>query len=137
MARAVKRFLPALLALLAISCATPTVPNRSLAGQWGGQHVGLVMGKASGRLAYDCAAGTIDQPLVTDSSGRFAATGTHTPGQGGPDRVGHVPPSYLARYSGSVRGDTMTLAVDVPALNTRIGPTTLRRDADPILLRCL
>ena len=137
MARAVKSRLPMLLALIAASCATPAASGRSLAGKWGGQHVGLVMGEANGRLDYDCAAGTIDGPITADAAGRFAATGTHTPGQGGPNRIGSTPPSYPARYSGNARGDTMTLAVDVPALNTRIGPITLRRDADPILLRCL
>lgn len=125
------------LATMVASCATPTAADRSLTGRWGGQHVGLDMGAASGRLDYDCAAGTIDQPLNADSVGRFIAIGTHTPGQGGPDRVGYSPPSYPARYSGSVRGDVLTLTVDVPAINARIGPYALRQDAEPILLRCL
>lgn len=126
-----------LLAALVSGCATPLAGDRSLAGSWGGRHVGLDMGRASGRLAYDCAAGTIDGALTADAAGRFAATGTHTPGQGGPDRIDYTPPSYPARYSGSIRGETMTLIVDVAALGARIGPYTLRRGAEPILLRCL
>lgn len=126
-----------LLAMIAASCATPASSDRSLAGNWGGQHVGLVMGEANGRLDYDCAAGTIDGPMTADAAGRFAAPGTHTPGQGGPDRIGFTPPSYPARFSGNARGDTMTLTIDVPDLNVRIGPYTLRRDAEPMLLRCL
>lgn len=126
-----------LFAAMVAGCATPVVADRSLAGRWGGQHVGLEIGEASGRLDYDCAAGTIDGPLVADTAGRFAVTGTHTPGQGGPDRIGYVPPSYPARYTGSVRGNTMTLVVDVSGINARIGPYTLRRGAEPMLLRCL
>ena len=95
------------------------------------------MNEASGQLDYDCAAGTIDQPLLADSNGRFSASGTHTPGHGGPDRINHVPTAFPARYSGNVKGDTMTLAVDVPALGTRIGPYMLRRDTEPTVMRCL
>ena len=126
-----------LFAAMVAGCATPGATERPLAGPWGGQHVGLDMGEANGRLDYDCAAGTIDQPLITDPAGRFAAVGTHTPGQGGPDRIDYAPPSYPARYNGSVRGDVMTLVVDVAAINARIGPYTLRRGVEPILLRCL
>ena len=126
-----------LAAALVTGCATPAASPRTIIGQWGGQHVGLVMDEARGRLAYDCAAGTIDGPVTTDAAGRFAATGTHTPGQGGPDRIGHTPPTYPARYSGSVRGETMTLIVDVAAIGARIGPYTLRHGAAARLLRCL
>ena len=126
-----------LLAALVAGCATPTAADRPLTGSWGGRHVGLVIGEASGRLDYDCAAGTIDGPLIADAAGRFTATGTHTPGQGGPDRIDYTPHAHPARYTGSVRSDTMTLVVDVPSINARIGPYTLRRGADPILLRCL
>lgn len=126
-----------LAATLVTGCATPTPSPRTIIGQWGGQHVGLVMGEQSGRFAYDCAAGIIDGPLTTDAAGRFTATGTHTPGQGGPDRIDYTPPSHPARYSGTVRGDTMTLIVDVAAIDARIGPYALRRGVQPQLLRCL
>lgn len=126
-----------LAALLVLTgCATMAI-DRSIAGRWGGQHVGLEMGEASGRLDYDCAAGTIDGPVLLDAAGRFAATGTHTPGTGGPAQVGVTPPAHPATYSGSVRGDTMTLEIEVPAIGARIGPYTLRRGTEPVLLRCL
>jgi hypothetical protein len=133
----VKRAAVIVLALAAAGCATPQPAGRTLVGRWGGQHVGLDVGPAGARLAYDCAAGTVDQPLVAAADGRFTATGTHTPGHGGPDRVGEVPLSYPARYSGRVRGDTMTLRVDVAGLDSRLGPFTLHRGAPANLLRCL
>ncbi len=118
------------------SCATPAAPPNELSGRWGGEHVGLSFDGASGRLDYDCAAGTIDGPLVPRADGSFVATGTHTPGHGGPDRVGEVDPSFPARYSGHVRGNVMRITVRV-ANGVLIGPYTLRRGAEPMLLRCL
>lgn len=123
------------LSLLALtSCASvPTGP--ALTGAWGGDHVGLTLQPAGGSLDYDCASGTIG-PVTMLSGGRFTATGTHSPGHGGPDRVDEVPARLGAVYSGSVRGDTMVLNVSVdPA--TVLGPYTLRRGAQPNLLRCL
>lgn len=126
-----------LAALLVAGCETITAPAR-VSGQWGGEHVGLMLNEGGGgALDYDCAAGSIDGPVMTDTAGRFIATGTHTPGHGGPDRIGQVPPRHPATYSGSVRGDLMTLVIDVPAIAARIGPYRLRRGAMPNLMRCL
>ncbi|MCY7338985.1 MAG: hypothetical protein LH465_03400 [Sphingomonas bacterium] len=131
------RRLALLVALLVSGCAA-TPLRAPVTGQWGGEHVGLMLNSGGGgALDYDCAAGSIDGPVVTDAAGRFTATGTHTPGHGGPDRVGEVPPRHPATYSGSVRGDVMTLVIDVPAIAARIGPYTLRRGAMPNLMRCL
>lgn len=124
------------LALLA-GCATPASSLQPLSGVWGGPHIGIVFEPGGGKVEYDCGAGTIAGPVEPGAGGAFEARGTHTPGQGGPERIGFTPPSFPARYSGSVRGDTMTLLVDVPAMKARIGPYTLRRGAEPMLLRCL
>lgn len=122
--------------LLAAACAT--VPaSGPLTGSWGAKHVGLVLTGSGAQLDYDCAAGTIDGPLIVQPDNRFTAAGTHTPGTGGPAQAGVTPPSYLARYSGSVSGDVMTLRVDVPSQGIVIGPYTLRRGAEPALMRCL
>jgi hypothetical protein len=118
------------------ACAT-TVPEGPVIGSWGGEHVGLTLDGASGRLEYDCAAGTIAGPLIPARDGSFAATGTHTPGQGGPDRIDYAPPSYPARYTGTVDRETMTLRVSVPSRDLTLGPFRLRRDAEPRILRCL
>lgn len=132
------RFLyPQLLAAALSGCAAVSPPGGPLTGSWGANHVALTLDAGGGRVEYDCAAGTIDGPLVLDGAGRFAATGTHTPGQGGPARLDEVPPSYPARYSGSVRGDSMQLRIAVPARGLALGPYELRRGADGNLTRCL
>ena len=126
----------ALAALLA-GCATTKPAVQSLTGSWGGTHVGLVLDAAGGRLEYDCAAGTIDGPVIVDGQGEFHEKGTHTPGAGGPVRQDQVSPAYPALYHGSVRGDRMTLRVMVPSRGTVIGPHELRLGAEPVLMRCL
>ena len=131
---------PILLVAIAMAACVPVAPAAPagpLVGQWGGQHVGLMLDSSGGTLDYDCAAGRIDGPVLPGRDGRFVAAGTHTPGTGGPERIGEARPSYPARYSGSVSGDWMTLRVDVPDRGIVIGPYRLRRGAQPMLMRCL
>lgn len=107
-----------------------------LTGEWGGRHVGLKLGETSGVLDYDCAAGTIEGPLIPRRDGTFEANGTHTPGIGGPERVGEARPSYRARYSGAVRGSRMTLEARLEN-GAALGPFTLARGTLPTIFRCL
>ncbi len=129
-------FAPALLLLLAAGCASVPPAGVPLTGRWGGDHAGLELTPTGGTLDYDCAAGRIDGPLLSRADGTFQASGTHTPGTGGPERVGVVPPSFAARYDGAVRGDRMTLQVRVEN-GVLVGPFMLRRGAEPMLMRCL
>ena len=124
-------------ALLLGGCQSAAAPAGPLVGEWGAQHVGLVLDAEGGRLEYDCAAGMIAGPIRPDRSGRFRAEGTHTPGQGGPDRIDYVPPRLPALYEGRVTGDRMTLRVRVVPTGLELGPFTLRRGAQPMLTRCL
>ena len=130
-----KGLAPAMPLLVLAACASVPEVGAPLTGSWGGAHVGLILGEAGGTLEYDCASGRIG-PVVPRPDGTFGAVGSHTPGTGGPERIGEVPPTYEARYSGRVRGDTMTLQVAV-ANGAAIGPLTLERGAKPIILRCL
>ena len=126
------------IAVAALSgCTSLRVAPPPLTGSWGGMHVGLSLDAAGGRLDYDCAAGAITGPVLVDPAGRFRATGTHTPGTGGPVRQGEVPPAFPATYRGQVRGDAMTLTISVASRGLAIGPYQLRRGAEPRLLRCL
>lgn len=133
------RFIPAALAAIALAaCAAPAMIQSGdlVTGGYGGPHIGLSLDAAGGRLEYDCASGTIDGPLTTDSLGRFSSTGRHTPGEGGPDRAGDAPRSYPARYLGQARGDILTLRVEVEGAASP-GSFRLARGAEPRLLRCL
>jgi hypothetical protein len=128
---------PALLIGVALgACASVPASGGPLTGEWGGEHVGLKLSEAGGTLDYDCAAGTIDDPVMPRRDGTFEAGGRHTPGTGGPERVGEVRPAYRARYSGSVRGNRMILEGRVEN-GVALGPFTLVRGAEPIIMRCL
>ncbi len=116
-------------------CASLTEPTH-LSGQWGGLHISLLLQGGLGTIEYDCASGTIDTVIFPARDGRFTATGTHRPGQGGPVRVGQIFTSHRATYSGTVVKDRMTLSARLED-GTTIGPFTLTRGAPGELLRCL
>jgi len=125
----------ATLLLAACQAAPPAPAGAALTGSWGGEHVGLELSATNGRLDYDCAAGTIGEPVRPDASGRFTARGMHTPGTGGPERVNVPRPQLEATYTGQVSGDRLTLSVRTP--DAELGPFSLARGAEPMLMRCL
>ena len=116
-------------------CQSLPAAQGPLSGRWAGPHISLELGAAGGRIDYDCAHGTVG-PILAGSGGNFVAEGTHTPEHGGPVRADEVPPVLITHYSGSVRGDRMTLLGRVEN-GIMLGPFDLRRDAEPILTRCL
>lgn len=110
--------------------------SRSLApGLWGGDHVRMVVSRVGARLEYDCAASTIDQPIILDAGGRFTAKGSYTPERGGPQGIGQAA-AGRARYVGRVRADVMRLTVTLENAKEPVGVFTLRRGDDPLLTKC-
>jgi hypothetical protein len=110
---------------------TPTPPpSQTLTGNWGGDHVGLAIGRGGATLTYDCAHGTIDQLFVVDGYGRFDLRGTHTPENTTP------PVLHPARYTGTTNGLTMTLEVTMTDTGKSAGSFALTAGAPPRLTRC-
>lgn len=105
--------------------------------EWGGQHIGMVVLASGATIEYDCASGTIDEPLIADSRGAFTARGTHTRGHGGPVMIGETPDRHPARYSGSTDGKSMTLTVTMTDSGENVGTFTLIRGASPAVFKCL
>jgi len=129
----------AILAAAAIgagACAeAPLGPLAS--GQWGGEHVGMVVTSSGASLEYDCASGTIDAPIEIQDGGRFLAAGTHTFEHGGPVREGESPDTHPAEYRGRVSRGTMNLTVTLTDTTLTIGQFTLVRGGTPIVFKCL
>lgn len=105
--------------------------------EWGGQHIGMVVLTGGATIEYDCASGTIDEPIAVGSQGSFTVKGTHTRGHGGPLMIGEVPDRHPARYTGSTDGKSMTLNVTLTDSNQTLGTFTLTRGAAPAVLKCL
>lgn len=129
---------PLLAAFFSIAAQCPSnLAGTVITGGWGGNHIGLTAMADRSQIEYDCAAGSIQGPIVLDAAGRFSATGTHTIGHGGPVRVDEVPDVHPARYDGRVQGNTMELRVVLTDRNQEIGTFRLERNAQPMVMRCL
>ncbi|MGH9366274.1 MAG: hypothetical protein ACRD3M_01210, partial [Thermoanaerobaculia bacterium] len=91
---------------------------------------------AGAEVEFDCAAGSVDEPFLVDPSGRFDLLGTwwFTPPV---VFEGWEPEKRPARYSGLVRGRTMTLTVLRLDDSQPLGSFTLVLDQTPRILRCL
>ena len=107
------------------------------AGEWGGRSVGLVVTSTGATLDWDCANGTIDQPIVLDESGHFDVTGVHVREHGGPIRQGERDDAHPARYTGTVDSGTMLLTVTLTDTNESMGTYTLTLGVAPQIFRCL
>ena len=87
--------------------------QRISTGLWGGQHISINVTAKSATIEYDCATGVINGPLVVDTDGRFNLRGTHRMERGGPVRADETPSDHPATYTGTIKGDTMTLTLKV------------------------
>jgi hypothetical protein len=119
-------------------CGTPAAPDGRVAiGSWGGVSIRLDVTAAGATVEYDCAHGTIDQPLVVDRDGRFSATGTHVREHGGPIRLDDPPDRHPARYAGQVSGTSMRLSVTLLDTSQVIGTFDAVFGANARVLKCL
>lgn len=105
-------------------------------GDWGGEHIGLSVAERGATVEYDCANGTIDEPLVA-VEGRFTALGTHIREHGGPIREGETADKHPARYEGRIDGGTMTLEVVLTDSGEKVGAFKLVRGQSPHVFKCL
>lgn len=102
------------LMLLMISVAARIQKMRHIStGLWGGPHISMKVGAKSATIEYDCANGVINGPLTIDASGNFKLRGTHRAERGGPIRADESNEGHPATYSGSIKGNEMTLTLKV------------------------
>jgi hypothetical protein len=124
------------LAIVAGCAVTGPAPlGVPLTDVWAGEHARLDLTSSGGAIEYDCARGTVSEPVRPDGDGRFAATGFHVREHGGPIREGEAVDSVRALYLGSVVGDRLTLRV--VAGGDTLGPFLLRRGGAAQLRKCL
>jgi hypothetical protein len=114
----------------------PRKMQRMQPGMWGGQHIRLDINGNSTSIDYDCAHGTIDGPLTLDSKGQFTWRGIHSRERPGPVRENQNSNDQRAVYTGSVKGDTMTLTVKLADTNEVIGTFVLTRGKPGRVFKC-
>jgi hypothetical protein len=105
-------------------------------GMWGGNHIGLAASAGGAQIDYDCAHGSIDEPIVLRADGSFEAFGTHVLERPGPIPYGQPEDSHPARYSGITDGKTMTLTVTMIDLDRQVGTFVLYYGQTPKVFKC-
>jgi hypothetical protein len=133
-----------LIALLSTCCATATLlvsagPRVRLIrdGSWGGAHVQMNVEGGKAELQFDCATASINGPLKFNSAGRFSLTGVFVREHGGPVRVDEKPNSRPARFSGVIKGYSLTLTIVLSDTGESMGTYHLIRGKQGRVMRCL
>ena len=123
-----------LLLLVTFVAARTQKMKRIATGVWGGQHINIKVGAKSATIEYDCATGVIDGPLVVDANGKFDLRGTHRTQHGGPIRADETANDRPAKYTGSIKGNTMTLTLRLDDADDET--FTLERGREGEIFRC-
>ncbi len=135
----------ALAIVLAIACGGSRSPTDARAagvattirsGSWGGPHVSLTSADSGATLDFDCAHGSIPAPLSVGADGSFRLSGTFVQEHGGPIGIGATGDSQAATYSGTTRGDSMSLSIDLIRDKTTVGPFTLEFGNSGQIFKC-
>jgi len=134
-AKALMRLLPL---LLVVACAAgpgaASRLDRVPKGEWGGEHVRLTVTDAGGTIEFDCAHGSLDEPLMLDTDGRFDAKGTLVT-EGGPTRKDETENASPARYHGESDGRHISLEVTLEG-GASAGTFSLVRGGPARLFKC-
>ncbi|MCH7964280.1 MAG: hypothetical protein IH950_09475 [Bacteroidetes bacterium] len=126
-----------LLLIIWIFCGCSSISQIDLTGKWGGEHIGIVVSDSSATLVYDCAHGTIDEPIIPDDDGKFEVRGVHVFEHGGAIRIDETPDEHPALYKGHIVGNEMTLILVITDTDTEIDTFSLTRGVDPLIHKCL
>lgn len=110
---------------------------RMTKGTWGGNHISMQVTDEGAKVEYDCAHGTISEPLRVDSQGKFSARGTHVRERGGPQRADDEDKGEPVIYSGSTDGKTATFTITNSATDEVIGTFTLTLGKPGRITKCL
>ena len=99
--------------LLALSAFPQGGNEASSDSIWGGEHIELTVTASGAEIEFDCANGTIAEPIPLASNSGFKLKGTFTREHGGPVRENEPSRVAAATYSGAVENGTMHLKVTV------------------------
>jgi hypothetical protein len=130
-------------ALLLSGCNTLEGKPEHVFGIWGGPHAGIDFAGGMGEVQFDCASGTIDDPVYPTPEGSFSVKGTYRTGTPGPVKVGQFFKSQEAKFAGQIAKSPQKGAPRLMTLHvmledgTEVGPFTLTEGTPPTITRCL
>ena len=112
----------------------PRRMQRLSTSSWGGPNIRMEVGARTTRIEYSCANSTIAGPLTFDSKGRFTWHGDYYREGPGPVRADAT--SDRVTYTGTVKGDTMTLTVKLAGSSDALDTFTLKRGGIGRVFKC-
>ena len=111
--------------------------QRITSGPWGGPGIHIEVTEKSAKVEFDCAHGTIQGPLNLDSKGEFKLKGSFTRERGGPVRSDQNESSEPAVYTGSIKGETMTLELKLDGQDQALNSYVLTQGKTGRLHKCM
>ena len=115
----------------------PTMTG-NLTGEWGGEHIRLVVKETRASAEFDCAFGETDEPIHPDKDGKFEARGIYMFERGGPIRAGAPPlKRHAALFRGWTDGKEMRLTVVLVDTGREVGNFSLSLGRRASLDKCL
>jgi hypothetical protein len=110
-------------------------PNQLSSGIWGGNNATLEISDDKSSLEFDCANGSISEPILLDNEGHFEVPGLYVREGPGPVRQEGNKQSR-AIYAGVVKDDTMTLSIRMDGSSDELLKVTLTRGKQGRLRKC-
>ena len=110
--------------------------QRKISGQWGGQGISMEVTDSGATLDFDCASGTITEPITVDGAGKFSAKGRFARQRPGPTREDDNNEGQPASYSGVVDGENLTLTITLTKNSEKVGDFTLAHGKMGRIRRC-
>ena len=123
--------------VVAVLYGRPNNMQRIANGSWGGQGIHLEVNEKSAKVEFDCAHGTIQGPLTIDSKGAFRLKGIFTRERGGPVRSDEKESGESAIYSGTIKGQTMSLEIKLEGQDETLVSFELTQGKAGRLRKCL
>lgn len=110
--------------------------KKKLNGEWGGQGISMEVTDTGATLGFDCATGSITEPIVPDGAGRFSVKGLFARQHPGPTREDDNNEGQPANYSGLIEGENLTLTITLTRNAEKVGTFTLGHGRPGRIRRC-
>ena len=123
--------------LLSCSAGERTTSTPLSLGEWGGEHMRLVVNPTGASTEFDCAHGSIDSPVMVSAQGRFEAEGKHVIEHGGAINENEPENIHPAHYVGVVHGTAMTISITLTDMQRAVGTFQLVYGSTATIQKCL